>query len=382
MATDSRRKVRYKPQRRRWKRYIGPVLATLAVVLAVGAYVVLLGGGGDGNSRARAAEAVSRVVERTSALRPVRLPEDSRPHARATEWWYYNGQLAGAGGERFAFHVSVFLRDGLVRHTVFHVSLTDLRTGKRYERQLRTGGVPTDPTVDGFDFKYEGLRVRGLGADHTVSIADKDFTLALDLTDAREPVLHTAKGSMTPGRLDFGEAGMSYYYSRPRLAASGTVALAGGKAVAVKGAVWFDHQWGDFEASRLAWNWFALQLDDGSELMVYELFDADGKLAGLHGTRSSPGKVRALGPADIVLTPHGAWKSPQSGVRYPAQWTMKLAEGELTITPLRIESEFNGLETTFNQYWEGAVRVSGALSGSGFLEMSGYDQIKAVQAAE
>ena len=39
------------------------------------------------------------------------------------------------------------------------------------------------------------------------------------------------------------------------------------------GEVWFDHQWGNFEASRLAWNWFALQLDDGSSVMLYQLFD-------------------------------------------------------------------------------------------------------------
>jgi len=116
--------------------------------------------------------------------------------------------------------------------------------------------------------------------------------------------------------------------------------------------------------------------------MVYELFDVNGALVGMHGTRSSPGKVRALGADDIELTPLGVWRSPVSGVRYPASWKMVLPEGEVSVTPLHLESEFNGLETTFMHYWEGAVKVSGALSGSGFLEMSGYDQIKAVQVPE
>lgn len=379
MDKRGRSRQRYKVRRSSWKRYVGPVFAACAVVLAVGLYFALLGK--PVHTRA-AVEAAPRPVERTAALRPIRLPEDGKPHAKGTEWWYYNGQLAGAGGEHFAFHVSVFLRDGLVRHTVFHLSLTDLRTGKRYEHQVRTGGVPTDPTVEGFDFRHEGLRVRGLGAEHAIEIGGKDFSLTLALNDPRQPVLHTAKGSMTPGRLDFGEAGTSYYYSRPRLAGKGQLKLAGGKPVDVQGTVWFDHQWGDFEASRLAWNWFALHLDDGSELMVYELFDVNGALVGMHGTHSAAGKVRALGADDIELTPQGAWRSPVSGVRYPAGWKMVLPQGELTISPLRVESEFNGLETTFMQYWEGAVKVSGALSGSGFLEMSGYDQIKAVQVPE
>lgn len=49
----------------------------------------------------------------------------------------------------------------------------------------------------------------------------------------------------------------------PRMAAEGTLTI-DGKAVPVTGDVWFDHQWGDFEAAQLRWNWFALQLTDGA----------------------------------------------------------------------------------------------------------------------
>lgn len=361
-------------------RRFGPMVAALlAMVGMVALYVFLLGGNGQPAPVALAGSA--EPVERTAQMRPIKLPVDHGPHVSATEWWYYSGELAGPGNERFSLHVAVFLRDGMVRHTVFHVSLVDQLTGKRYARQLRTAGIPSSVTEGGFDFKHDGWRVAGGAGEHAVTIDDKDFSIALVLNDTRPPMLHRAAGSQTPGLLDFGEAGISYYYSRPRMTATGKVTLAGKPAVPVKGSIWFDHQWGDFEGSRLAWNWFALQLDDGSNLMIYQLYDVAGMPVMTAGSWLRDGKVMTLGADALVLHPQGVWQSPSSGVRYPAAWRVELPQGEVLIKPLRVDSEFDALVTTFNHYWEGPVRVSGALSGSGFLEMSGYDHIKAVQPA-
>lgn len=372
----SRGKVRERVRRSLWRRYRWPVLAVFFVALAIGLYVSLLS-----ERRPLPVRAVAEAgpPERTSALRPLSLPADEGPHVSATEWWYYSGELEAADGLRYSLHVAVFLRDGMVRHTVFHGSLVNQASGKRFARQLRTAGIPSAVTEGGFDFRYEGWRVSGASGEHVLTIDDKEFALALVLKDARPPMLHRAAGSKTPGLLDFGEAGISYYYSRPRMQASGTVTEAGKPAVAVKGEIWFDHQWGDFEGSRLAWNWFALQLDDGSDLMIYELYDVAGAPVMTLGSWLRNGNLTILGPDALQLQPQGAWQSPVSGVRYPASWVLTLPQGELRVEPLRLDSEFNALETTFKHYWEGPVRVSGALSGRGFLEMSGYDHIKAVQ---
>lgn len=307
------------------------------------------------------------------------LPRDDAPHATATEWWYYNGHLVAEDGSRYSFHATVFLRDGMVRHTVFHGSLNDYRHDRRHTRQLRTAGIPLVAGADGFDFQYGGWRVAGAGPRHALKMAGEDFVLELALEDGNAPVLHKRPGSATPGLLDFGAAGISYYYSRPRMQAKGSVRVAGGEARAVTGEVWFDHQWGDFEASRLAWNWFALQLDDGSSLTVNQLFDRDGKPVMVYATRTEKGYSRALGADEVQLVPSGAWRSPRSGVRYPAAWVLTVGGERLEIRPLRLDSEFDGAETTFAHYWEGGVRVSGAKSGVGFLEMSGYDHVPAVQ---
>jgi len=376
MSPSGRTKVRERVRVSIWRRYRWPVAAVVLASLAIGLYVFLLGDGAPRRVRATSDDA---PAERTAALPPLSFPADEGPHVKATEWWYYTGQVEGEGGERYAFHTSLFLRDGMVRHTVLHFSLTDLRSGKRIERQVRTAGIPSEVISAGFDFKQADWQVSSNVVDHVLKVDADGVKLALNLKAEGAAVLHRTKGSRTPGIIDFGEAGVSYYYSRPRLQSVGTVTLAGGKPLQVKGEVWFDHQWGDFDSSRQAWNWFALQLDDGSDLMIYQMYDAKGDLALLTATLAANGRVTSLSDAEIELKPAGAWRSAQSGVSYPGGWDVRTPFGVIQVRPEKPDSEFNGLESTFKYYWEGAVKVTGARSGKGFLEMSGYDLIKGLQ---
>nr|WP_315246085.1 lipocalin family protein [uncultured Albidiferax sp.] len=390
--------VRTRAKRKRpsvWRRYRGVFVAFVAVVGVVVLYVLLLGPGSKpklpvaaravggaplaaSDSMAMAGNPDAAPRDRAAALPPIRLPADDAPHATGMEWWYYNGHLQGAGGARFAYHVAIFLHDGMVRHTVFHVALTDLRSGKRYTRQIRTAGLPSDKNLPGYSFDYQGWRVSGAGGNHVVSIQEKDFALDLVLKDASPPVLHQAASTATPGVLDFGSGGVSYYYSRPRMQASGTVDV-GGTRLPVQGDVWFDHQWGDFDGGGLAWNWFALQLDDGADVMLYQLFSGKGVPILTMGTVTRNQVTVPLSATDISMRPQGVWVSPRTGIRFPAEWELSLPMGVVRVKPVQADSEFDARETTFNVYWEGSVRVSGAAQGKGFLEMSGYDHVPSLQ---
>jgi len=208
-------------------------------------------------------------------------------------------------------------------------------------------------------------------------MAGKDFSLDLQLDDRNAPVLHQAPGTPVAGLLDFAAAGKSYYTSRPRMTAHGTL-TAEGQRKAVRGEVWFDHQWGDFEAANLRWNWFALQLTDGADIMIFELFDRQGKPVQRMGTYARNGTVTALGDADIALGSTASWMSPESGVRYPLDWTVAIpSQGlQLQVDPVIRASEFDSRTMTLNVYWEGAVKVSGSHNGGGFMELSGYEPVK------
>ena len=319
-------------------------------------------------------------IERTAALPPLSLPADQAPHGSAMEWWYYSGIVQGDGGERFAFHQVVFVASGLLRHTVMHAALTDLRTGQRYVSQTRTAGSPAQAVANGFDFRQPDWQVRADTRTHLLRAQPQGARVALDMPIQGPLLAHRAADSRTPGLLDFGNSGISYYYSRPRLPAQGEITL-DGKTVQVRGDLWFDHQWGEFDVLTLGWNWFALHLGDGSDLMVYQLFDPDtGREVLTAGTLSNAQGATPLQASDIALLPGTRWTSPRTAIAYVVGWRIRLPSGELQVTPMRTDSEFDASGTSGNVYWEGPVKVEGSqggANGEGFLELSGYDRIAA-----
>jgi predicted secreted hydrolase len=313
-------------------------------------------------------------------MAPIRLPADDAPHENATEWWYYSGHLQTESGERYSFHIATFLLQGVLSHTVFQGSLLDHKSEKHYTEQARTEGNPSHGSGDGFDFAFGNWQMKGVGSKHAAKMAGKDFAADLRFSDSGTPVLHQAPGTPVAGLLDFGAAGKSYYLSRPRMKAEGTVTI-GGVSKTVRGEVWFDHQWGDFEASRVRWNWFALQLADGADLMIYELFDRQGTPLMRMGTYAKAGVATALGASDFKANAQGTWKSASTGVVYPMDWTIAVpGKGVLVkLKPVSRNSQFDARATTLNVYWEGPVMVVGSPDGKGFVEMSGYEPVTAAR---
>jgi predicted secreted hydrolase len=140
-----------------------------------------------------------------------------------------------------------------------------------------------------------------------------------------------------------------------------------------------DHEWSTsyLTGNEVGWDWFALQLGDGYELMMYQIRRADGSIDPFaSGTLVAPdGTTRRLSRDDFQITVGATWRSPRSGATYPAAWTIKVPSADLTldIKPYLADQELN-LSFT---YWEGAVQISGeheghAVTGSGYIEMTGY----------
>jgi predicted secreted hydrolase len=186
-----------------------------------------------------------------------------------------------------------------------------------------------------------------------------------------------------------GESGLSrkssqpgdanYYYSVPRLAVHGRL-LREGEPLELHGLAWLDREWGSggLGPGEAGWDWFALQLADGSALMFYALRNEDGgRDAHSAGTWIAPGgAARPLSNAEVSLAVTAHWRN-RLGERYPAGWRIRVPalELDLTVHPALAEQE---LRTT-PPYWEGAVDVSGTrsgrpLGGRGYVELVGYAQ--------
>jgi predicted secreted hydrolase len=341
--------------------------------------------------------------ERALVPRPFRFPEDHGPHPTfRTEWWYFTGHLEGEG-RRFGFQLT-FFRSGLApgqpeRASAWaanelylaHFALSDVDGGRfasfdRWQRPvLGLAGAQADPfRVWVLDWEARGAKAVGAGIPPlTLAAAEDDVALTLELAAGKPVVLHGEQG-LSRKAAEPGNA--SYYYSFPRLPARGQVRL-GGQTFAVTGNAWMDREWSTSVLSReqVGWDWFSLQLGDGSELMWFELRDAAGRVTASSGTRvAADGSARAL-PADaLTVEVQGTWQSPRSLARYPARWRLRSA-GEaldLELVPLLADQE---LDVAF-RYWEGAVAVRGTsagapITGEGYVEMTGYEPRPASPAA-
>lgn len=298
----------------------------------------------------------------------VSLPADDAPHESYTEWWYYNGHLETQAGRRYSFHYVVFLIDSLLKHAVAHVSFFDHQTGDHYTDEARTTGRVGRAVKEGFFFQLNDWLMAGSGGNDALKVKAKEFSFDFKLSAVHPPVLQGGTGL-----LDFMEAGSSFYYSRPRMKIAGSIAL-DGKTQAVTGQAWFDHQWGDFRTTVLGWDWFALQLDNGADVMLYQLRDAQGKPVLYSGTYSHEQSAELLTEAEFSTVPLSSWTSRSTGIRYPVEWRVQIpAKGvDVTLKPIVKDSEFDARLTTYNVYWEGPVNVQGSHPGKGFVEMSAY----------
>lgn len=296
----------------------------------------------------------------------VRLPEDDAPHENYMEWWYYNSHLRAPDGRQFSFHYVFFLVNSVFSYTVAQVSLTDHQTGKHFVAQKETAGNPSAGTARGFNFALGDWTMAGSDGKDQLKLATADFAFDLRLTNAGPTVFQGGTGL-----LDFGPAGTSYYYSRPRMNVEGRMKL-GAKTMPVTGQSWFDHQWGDFQTGLLNWDWFALQLDDGADVMLYRLRDRHDSPVLLSGTYTRSGLTEVLGEGDFSAEPTDSWRSKRTGVSYAVAWRIRIPGHaiDLQIAPVAEDCEIDARTTTYNTYWEGAIKLSGSHRGRGFQEIS------------
>ena len=321
------------------------------------------------------------------------FPRDNFNHPDyQTEWWYYTGNLRAKDGHRFGFELT-FFRQGVSREAnpspwyirdlyMAHLALSDISGGLYYatERINRAG-----PGIAGVDAESETIwngnwqTILGGNAHKLRGIGD-NFSFELSVAPQKQPVIQGQDGVSQKAE---GAGHASHYVSFTRMKTSGTVQLNGSK-YEVDGDAWMDHEFFSdaMDDDEVGWDWLSLQLDDNSELMLYRLRHKDGSVDPYSsGTYvDSRGGTLHLALRGFSMTQSGAtWKSTQTGASYPIAWSVSVPELKLQIeisTPLKSQ-EF--VSRVGPSYWEGAIDVQGLhgnepVRGSGYLEMTGYDE--------
>lgn len=331
----------------------------------------------------------------------LQFPRDNGPHpGYRTEWWYYTGNVQSDDGYRYGFQLTFFRsrisppgssRDWPHPHSawrtqqlyVAHAAVTDI-SGKHFyhaERMARGAldmagarqqGAQTTVFVDNWSTRIDPR-------EHLLQAVAADFSFHLKLRPEKPPVLHGDRGYSRKGR---SPESSSCYYSFTRLATEGTLTIHG-KVLKVHGIAWMDHEFSSapLEPDLQGWDWFSLQLDNHTEVMIYLLRQTDGSPSpASSGTFvAADGTTRRLTRSMISVKVLDHWRSPHSGIRYPSRWQITIAPEhlKLTVVPNLADQEMRTPETTRVTYWEGSVSISGAageapVQGVGYVELTGY----------
>ncbi|GJM21879.1 MAG: carotenoid 1,2-hydratase [Planctomycetota bacterium] len=342
--------------------------------------------------------------------RELRLPADHANHPRTrTEWWYFTGQLFAEDGREFGFQSTWFrraLRERLptqapplaVRDVLlYHGALADVdRARTQFTERVSRDHAPwaraSEERLEVVTLDASLLDPVGDGARVLLDapVGDARLRVAIDFGTVT-PLAHGEEPGLSLKGSEAGQA--SWYYSLPRLPLSGSLQLADGSELAVSGEAWFDHEFGSSQLGdeQVGWDWFSVALDDGSELMLYQLRHTDGSADATSSAtlRRPDGSQRHLRREDFELEVLERWTSPRSRARYPAEWALRIPSEalELRVRPRFADQELSTSGSTGVVYWEGLCefvgeRAGGAVMGAGYVELVGYaDSIQGAFAA-
>lgn len=355
--------------------------------------------------------------------RDFEFPRDHLSHPDFKhEWWSINGNLSTRTGRKFGYQLSIFrigmLADPTLRPTtntlpntrdmnisspsrwranhyyMAHFALTDVvserfYSAQRFQRNALGLAGAIDKSIGGSGAQGMKLWVEDWVVDSIqneifpvrITAQNDNVRIKLSLNQGKKEVLNGDRGLALRGKKP-GNA--SYYYSLPQMHTRGTINI-DGEDYQVSGLSWIDREWSTSALANnlVGWDWFAIHLSSGQELMLYMLRDNNGNFSALSEGSfiGEDGQVTHLRSEDIVLEVKEEWVSPHTHVRYPASWEVRLPiqNLELNIVPYLADQELN----LAVNYWEGAVRVSGrklvggdkSLDGQGYVELTGYQPI-------
>lgn len=312
------------------------------------------------------------------------FPRDHGSHPEfRTEWWYITGHLDATDGHRFGFQVTFFRQarredDKTLHLHLAHAALLDAQTGRfLHEERLNRAGwdaASSETTLAVHNGNWSLKLDESTQQLHITATVKNEALLQLDLTPSKPLVIFGKDGVSRKGA---SATAASHYLTWPRLKTTGTVRL-GPAEHAVTGEAWMDHEFSSsqLDEGQVGWDWAALQLKDGREIMVYRMRRKDGTLdpASTLAVIDQQGKVRHLPSTSFTWEVLSTWKSPRNAAEYPTHIRIHFEDESFELKPLAQDQEQDGGITRL-PYWEGACDIldsHGHTTGRAFLELAGY----------
>ncbi|MFA4955314.1 MAG: lipocalin family protein [Patescibacteria group bacterium] len=287
------------------------------------------------------------------------------------EWWYWSGHTAEKNGRNYSFMLALFKMKpfGIGPVWFTHSLISCIETGE------------FEPSIDFFlsgldkgSFQGDEFRAKAGKKLDLKKIGEREYSLKTPRFNLKLRALKPAMPVDGKGLVDLKSA-KTWYYSYPRLEASGSLRLkAKDDWVKVTGQAWMDHQCSELTFNHEhVWKWFSFQFADGTD---FRCFSYGLKKETVLATISFPdGTVRTTSDCRIVPG-RDVWTSPVTGAVYPVAWGMEIPEWKLK---LKAQAKIAGQEMLFGlmNYWEGPLKAEGSIGatrvkGDGFMELVGY----------
>jgi len=303
------------------------------------------------------------------------------------QWWYFTGHLFDEAGREFGYELTFFTAGVQQRmygskfgvNTIYlsHFAVSDVQGNRFYHFS----------NADSGSFGFAGADTMRLhiwvgkdsleGTMEKMNISAQADNVSLDLSlVAGKPVsLNGDRGYSR--KSDESPLIASLYFSCTDLRTRGTLKL-GDTVAQVNGKSWFDREISSrgLGKNEIGWDWFAIQLDDEREIMLYTIRNRDGSINRYSsGTFiSRDGRYRHLESGDFSIAVLSHYVSEKSGARYPSKWEITIPSENLIllVTPLVQDQEFMAADAMGTSYWEGTCRVEGIAQGRAYVEMTGY----------
>jgi len=324
------------------------------------------------------------------------FPEDHGPHPGfRTEWWYFTGNLTSSDNKKFGYQFTIF-RTALSSDKNFrtsewssnqiymsHFTVTDISNDKFYfdERFSRDGNDLAGTQSEPFKVWLEDWQIiesenRTAFDLPVISVKAKTNKAEINfILESTKPVVLQGEEGLSRKGSQPGNA--SYYYSYTNLITQGKIKIEENE-FNVSGNSWMDREWSTSALSedQKGWDWFALQLDDSTEIMYYQMRknDSSPDIFSKGVIVNKTGETDNVKKEDVELTVTDNWKSP-SGENYPSGWNLKIPSRniDLNITPAVSDQLLN----VSIKYWEGSVNIAGTkngakITGRGYVELTGY----------
>jgi len=328
----------------------------------------------------------------------VKLPDDlfAKPDVQ-TEWWYYTGHCKTESGREFGFELVFFKRRtdldkiGSIPMTVIgnplhfaHFAISDVSSQEfRYEHIRSFGGMldhPASVSTTSCDVRLKDWSLKEVAGKHLLHATLEDGLIFDAILEPGKPlVLNGENGS---GIAQKGE-GASVHFSYTRMGVSGRL-VDRGRSESFSGTAWMDREFGSWGSGE--WDWFSIQLDDETELMIYQFTDPS-KAGGENNGESTgtyvlaDGTTRYLRRSDFEIEVRAFWQSPHTKAVYPSKWRVAAPtlDLDIEISALIPDQELDTRGTTMVVYWEGACDVhgrkgEGEITGRAYVELVGYDK--------